>query len=62
MNDALPPEMSVAMLQETVAPVVQVKAGPVFCTSETNVVPAGRTSVQVTLVASDGPAFATVMV
>ena len=60
------PAVSVAMEQETV-PVpptdgfVQMKAGPVGCDSETNVVFAGSVSVIVTLAASDGPLFVTLM-
>ena len=61
-NVAVAPEASEAMLQEIVAPVVQVNVGPVVCISETNVVPAGSVSVQETLVAVDGPAFETVIV
>ena len=38
---------------------VHVKAGPVFCVSETNVVPAGSVSLSVTLCASLGPLFVT---
>ena len=62
VNVALALAAKVAMLHETVEPVVQVKAGPVFCISETNVVLAGRTSLHDTLTAFDGPALATVMV
>ena len=51
-----------AMLQDTVAPVVQAKVGPVFWTSETNVVFGGKTSVQDTLAAFDGPLLVTVIV
>ena len=40
---------------------MQMKAGPVGCDSETNVVFGGSVSVIVTLVASDGPLFVTVM-
>jgi hypothetical protein len=46
---------------EPTAGFVHVNAGPVFCTSETNVVPEGTTSDRVTLVASFGPRLVTVM-
>src|SRR6266498_603640 len=59
---ALAPAVSVAMLQETVAPVVQVNVGPVVCVSETKVVLAGSVSVHATFSAFEGPALATVMV
>src|SRR5437870_5122649 len=62
VNVALAPAANDAMLQETVAPVVQVKVGPVVCISETNEVLAGNTSVQATFAAFEGPALATVMV
>ena len=62
VNAAVAPGSSVAMLQETVAPVVQVNAGPLFCDSETKDVPAGKVSVQSTVAASEGPAFETVIV
>ena|SRR5947209_5242685 len=58
---AVPPGANEARLQEIVAPVVHVNDGPVFCVSETNVRPAGRTSFQVTLVAVEGPVLATAM-
>src|SRR5438874_1395901 len=61
VNAALVLGGSVAMLHETVAPVVQVKVGPVFWVRETNVVFAGSVSVQLTLDASDGPLFVTVI-
>src|ERR1051325_1551927 len=61
VNVAVAPVFSVAMLHETVAPVVQVKVGPVFCVSETNVVPAGSVSVQLTFAAFDGPLFVTLI-
>jgi hypothetical protein len=59
-------EVSAAMEQETV-PVpptegfAQMNAGPDGCDSETNVVFGGSVSVMVTVVASDGPLFVTVM-
>jgi hypothetical protein len=61
---AAPPLASVARLHVTVPPaptagVVQVKAGPEFCTPDTNVVPAGNASVSVTLCALLGPALLT---
>src|SRR3954454_24011556 len=59
LNVAVAPAGNDAIVQVTVAPVVQVNVGPVICDSETNVVPAGRTSVSATFAASDGPAFAT---
>ena len=62
VNVAEAPAAKVAREQETVAPVVHVNAGPLFCASETNEVPAGNTSVQLTLVAFEGPALATVTV
>lgn len=62
VNVAVAPGAIAAMLQETVAPVVQLKAGPVSCVSETKVVPGGRTSVQLTFAASEGPALATEIV
>jgi hypothetical protein len=61
VNVAVVPAVSVAILQVTVAPVVQLKAGPLFCVSETNVVLAGSVSVQLTLPASDGPLLLTVI-
>lgn len=61
VNVALVPAVSVAMLQLIVAPVVQVKVGPVVCVSETNVVFAGRVSVQATFAAFEGPELVTVM-
>ena len=42
--------------------VVQVNAGPLVCEAEAKCVFAGTTSVSVTLIAGDGPAFATVTV
>ena len=62
VNAADAPGASEAMLQEIVAPVVQLNAGPLFCISETKLVPAGSVSVHATLDAVDGPAFATVIV
>src|ERR1700752_4855488 len=62
LNVALAPGASVEILQETVAPVVQVNVGPVVCVSETNVVFGGSVSVQETFTAFEGPALATVMV
>src|SRR5436190_24382587 len=59
---ALAPPASVAMLHDTVGPVVQVNAGPVFCANETKLVFAGSVSVQATVAASEGPALATAMV
>src|SRR5438067_9553593 len=44
---AAAPAGNEAMVQVTVGPVVQVKVGPLVCDSETNVVPAGSTSVSV---------------
>src|ERR1041385_682196 len=61
-NVAVVAGASVAMLHVTVAPVVQVKVGPVFCVRETNVVFAGSGSVQLTFAAFDGPLLVTVMV
>ena len=63
---AVVPNVSAAMEQETVpvppgAGLVQMNAGPVGCDSETNVVFGGSVSAIVTLVASDGPLFFTVM-
>src|SRR6266496_4291643 len=60
------PEASVPIVQftEPLAPTagfVQLNAGPVFCASETNVVPAGSVSLSVTLCASLGPLFVTLM-
>src|SRR5437764_876252 len=60
-NAADAPAGNEAMLQLTVAPVVQVKVGPEICVSATNVVPAGSTSDQLTLTASEGPLLPTVM-
>jgi hypothetical protein len=62
VNDADDPTVSVAIEQFTVAPVVQLKAGPEFCCSETKVVPAGRTSVSETDDASAVPLFVTAIV
>ena len=62
VNVALAPAASEAMLQETVAPVVHVNVGPVFCVSETNVVFAGSVSDQAAFAAFDGPPLATVIV
>jgi hypothetical protein len=65
-NVADVPAVSVAIEQET-APVpptegfVQMNAGPVNCDSETNVVFGGSVSAIVTLAASDGPLFVTLM-
>jgi hypothetical protein len=65
-NVADVPAVSVAMEQET-APVpptegfVQMNDGPVNCDSETNVVFGGSVSAIVTLAASDGPLFVTLM-
>ena len=61
VNEADEPTVNDAIEQVTVAPVVQLKTGPLFCCSETNVVPAGRTSVSETDDASEGPLFVTVM-
>ena len=47
------------------APVIGVEqdaAGPVFCTSDTNVAPFGNGSVKFTFCAISGPPFETVMV
>jgi hypothetical protein len=54
--------VSVAIVQVMVAPVVQVNVGPAVCVNDTNVVCAGSTSVSVTVIASDGPLFATTIV
>ena len=62
VNVALAAGASVAIEQETVAPVEQVNAGPLLCISETNEVPAGSVSLQLTLTAFEGPPFETVMV
>jgi hypothetical protein len=67
VNCALAPEPSWAILHEIVPlpptpGVEQIAAGPVFCTSESNVVPAGMTSVSWTLSAMSGPALSTVIV
>ena len=66
VNVAVVPLVSVAMEQETVpvpptGGLLQMNAGPVGCDSETNVVFGGNVSAIVTLFASDGPLFATVM-
>ena len=63
---AVVPNVSVAMEHETVpvpptAGLVQMNTGPVGCDSETKVVFGGIVSVIVTLVASDGPLFVTLM-
>jgi hypothetical protein len=63
---AVPPLANVTRLHVTVPPaptagVVQAKAGPASCTPDTNVVPAGNTSVSVTLCALPGPALLTPM-
>ena len=60
------PAVSVAMEQETVpvppdGGLMQMKAGPVNCDSETKVVFGGSVSVMVTVAASDGPLFVTLM-
>ena len=62
VNVAEAPAASVAIEQLTVAPVVQENAGPLFCASETNDVPAGNVSVQLTVAASEGPPLETAMV
>jgi hypothetical protein len=61
---ALAPGAMEASVQVTVpvppgAGVVQVKAGPPSCCSETNRVPAGSGSTSCTALATEGPAFAT---
>src|SRR5437763_16601 len=61
VNNPTAPTGNEAMLQLTVAPVVQVKVGPEICVSATNVVAAGSTSDQLTLTASEGPLLPTVM-
>src|SRR5437763_547286 len=61
VNNPTAPTGNEAMLQIAVAPVVQVKVGPEICVSDTNVVPAGSTSDQLTLAASEGPLLPTVM-
>ena len=60
------PAVSVAMEQETVpvppdGGLMQMKAGPVGCDSETKVVFGGSVSFMVTPAASDGPLLVTVM-
>jgi len=65
-NVADVPAVSVAMEHETVpvppdGGLMQVKAGPVNCDSETNVVFGGSVSDIVTLAASEGPLFVTLM-
>src|SRR5947208_618943 len=67
VKPALAPAARVTRVQVTVpglpaAGVVQPKVGPLVWVRDTKVVPAGRTSVRLTLWASEGPAFATVMV
>lgn len=62
VNPAVAPEASEAMLHEIVAPGMQVKVDPEVCVRELNVVPVGRMSVQVTVVALDGPLFPTLIV
>src|SRR5438067_5800225 len=66
VNVAIAPLFSVPMEQVTVpfdptAGLVQENAAPVFCASLTKVSPAGSASVNATVVAVDGPLFATVM-
>src|SRR6266571_3080848 len=67
VNEADAPETSVAIEHVTV-PVpptggfVQVNDGPLFCDSDTKVVPAGRGSDSETLCASLGPLFVTTIV
>jgi hypothetical protein len=59
-NVAVAPVTSVAMVHVIVP--TQLNVGPLVCVAETNVVFAGTVSVSVTLTASDGPLFATVIV
>src|SRR5437867_4243201 len=67
VNCALVPEASMTIPHDTV-PLVpgvglpHVATGPLFCTSETNVVPGGSGSLHTTLLAASGPALATVIV
>src|SRR5438132_770245 len=66
VNCALPPFGNSEMVHATVPPlpgggVLQVAAGPVSCTSETNVTPAGRASVNEASLAASGPAFDSVI-
>ena len=62
VNAAEEPAVSVAIEQLTVAPVVQLNAGPEFCWNETNVAPAGMASVSETDRASASPLFVTLIV
>jgi hypothetical protein len=59
VNVADAPLASVAMVQVTVAPVVQINVGPEFWFKDTKVKPAGSVSVRLTLEALDGPALLT---
>ncbi len=61
------PPASVAIEHETVPPepaggLTQMKAGPLFCVFDTKVVVAGRVSDNVTVCASLGPLFVTMIV
>jgi hypothetical protein len=61
MNSAVAPLEKLALVHVTVPPeaptegVEQMNVGPLFCTTETNVPPAGRVSVNVVLGAASGP-------
>src|SRR5258706_14842230 len=66
VNVALAPATKVAIVQVIVPPpptagVVQVNAGPEFCAKLVKVAPAGTLSVRVTVVASSGPKFVTLI-
>lgn len=62
VNAAAAPFNRLAPVHVTVVVPVQLNGGPDVCVIDTNVVFAGKVSVSVTFVASDGPLFVTVIV
>ena len=62
VNVAVAPDASEAIVHVTGLALLQLKAGPLFCVTETNVSPAGSVSAQATVCAVDGPPFETVTV
>jgi hypothetical protein len=67
VNDPVAPDVNVVKLHVTVpvppaGGLAHAAVGPLFCASDTNVVPAGTASVIATLCASPGPLLVTVIV
>src|SRR3954447_21022987 len=62
VNVAVAPAVNDAFVQVTVVVPLQLNVGPLFCVTETNVVPAGSVSVSTVFAAAFAPRFCTVIV